>query len=256
MNRRQLLGGISSSFLVGTAGGALAGAIGGAALTYDHRSRSVNVSYAQQGEDLIVSSILWYLKIDRPRYLDIGAADPTIGNNTYLFYSRGFRGVLVEPNPSSCRELRRMRPGDSVLEAGIGASDGEADYYVMSGRFGEDGTLNTFSKAQADSLVASGEWRIGRILKMRLWNINRVMQEHFGGAPDFISIDTEGLDLEILSSLDFGRYRPAVICAEVLTARNGVENRIGELMRSQGYSTRGSTFVNSIFVDDRLPVRS
>ena len=52
INRSQLLGGISSSFLVGTAGGALAGAIGGAALAYDHRSRSVNESYAQQGEDL------------------------------------------------------------------------------------------------------------------------------------------------------------------------------------------------------------
>ncbi len=86
---------------------------------------------------------------------------------------------------------------------------------------------------------------------MPLVNINRVMEDHFGAAPSFVSIDTEGLDLDILKSLDFRRYRPSVLCVETLVyGTKAVETEILTLMRSKDYTVRGSTFVNTIFVDD------
>ena len=111
MNRRQWLGGVSSSFVVGTAGGALAGGIAGTAMVYDPRSRLGWISYAQQGEDLVVRTLCEHLELALRTYLDIGANDPILGSNTYLPYLEGARGVLVEPNPLHCRRLRGQAAG-------------------------------------------------------------------------------------------------------------------------------------------------
>ena len=154
-------------------------------------------SYAQQGEDLIIRSMFTTLGIERPSYIDIGAHEPIANNNTYLFYERGARGVLVEPNPFYADLLRKARPGDAVLEHGIGQTheDTVADYYVVKG----DGQLNTFSKEQADEIKRTmGADAILRVEKLPLVNVNKVLAKHFpNGGPDLMSIDTEGLDLSI-----------------------------------------------------------
>jgi hypothetical protein len=61
--------------------------------------------------------------------------------------------------------------------------------------------------------------------------------------------DTEGFDLPILRSIDWKRYRPAVVCVE---ATGGARQPILELMAALDYDVRGSTFGNTIFVDHRL----
>ncbi len=252
MNRRAFLGGISHSFLVGTTGGVAIGAIGAYVALYDARRKVAKTSFAQQGEDLIVESICGHLAIPIRTYLDIGAFDPTIASNTYLFYLKGCRGVLVEPNPALCLTLKRHRPRDLVLNVGIGASAAAAaDYYLLADASQDLDQLNTFSKEEADRIVAlGGGRRIRKIMKMPLVSINKIMEDQFQGAPDFVSTDTEGLDLEILKSLDFDRFRPAVICVEAGASSDGA--KIIELLRSKRYSVRGATFVNTVFVDDRF----
>ena len=146
--------------------------------------------------------------------------------------------------------LRDRRPGDTVLEAGIGvAAAREADYYVMT----FDG-LNTFSKEEAEHQVeaSKGKIAIREVIRMPLLNINDVMDEHFQGAPAFLSVDTEGLDLAILKSIDYGRFRPGIICAETLVSgTRKTRPEIPEFMATQGYVARGGSFVNTIFVDSK-----
>jgi FkbM family methyltransferase len=209
-------------------------------------------SFSQCGEDLVVAFTMGYLGLGpRITYLDVGANDPVKLNNTYYFYRRGHHGVLVEPNGALCELLRARRRGDTVLEAGIGASAAkEADYYVMSA----DG-LNTFSGEEAEHQVEAtkGQVWIREMIKLPLLNINDVMAEHFKGAPTFLSIDTEGLDLAILKSIDYGRFRPKIICAETLISNSkGTRTEIPEYMATRGYVVRGGSFVNTIFVDSRL----
>jgi hypothetical protein len=259
MDRRTLLsrftGGISSSFLLGTSGGITVGTAGTAIGIQMSRPSWCKQSYSQQGEDLIVESILEYLGTRNPSYLDIGAADPIRINNTYLFYRKGCRGVLVEPNPAYCRRLTAERPGDKVLNVGIGfMGEKDADYYMIGGRV-NSADLNTFSKEQAEigSAKSNGKYFVEKVIKMPMVNITVVMQENFGGAPSFLSIDTEGVDFDILCSLDFDRFRPSIVCVE--TAVFGtmrVETKILDLMASKDYIVRGSTFINTIFVDNRL----
>lgn len=207
-------------------------------------------SFAQQGEDLAIVSVLEHLKIARPSYLDVGAFHPSIGSNTYLLYIAGGKGVLVEPNPHMAELLSGLRPRDTVLTAGIGTGDAaEADYYLIRDR----PQLNTFSREQVDRYIAEGGPQVvERTMKMKLLALDDVVAEHFEGAPDVLSVDVEGLDLQILQTLSFDRFRPAVICVETL--RYGTTERLDgvtRLLTEHGYVARGGTFVNTIFVDGR-----
>jgi FkbM family methyltransferase len=209
------------------------------------------VSFAQQGEDLVIEGIFEALDIRNPSYVDIGAWDPIICSNTYLFYCKGSRGLLIEPNPTLCGKLKSVRPKDAVLNIGIGVTDQkEADYYILPG----EGELNTFSKEEVDAWTKIAGHPVSiKVIKMPLVNINEVLQENMSRGPDLLSVDAEGFDERILKSLDFEKFRPKVICAE--TSEPGTKKvlqSIVSFLESKDYSVRGSTFVNSIFLDDSL----
>ena len=164
-------------------------------------------------------------------------------NNTYFFYRGGFRGVLVEPNVEMCKKLRAVRPQDTTLEAGIGVTAArEADYYLMT-----ESAWNTFSKEEAEHMtrVTRGGIKVERVVKMPLLEINDVMAKHFDGPPTLLSIDAEGLHLAILKTIDFNRFRPAVIFVETLVA--GTKRQFPEIpafIETTGNNVaRGSAFV-------------
>lgn len=208
-------------------------------------------SFAQCGEDLIVDFILGYVGVTDVSYLDIGAFDPIEINNTYLFYEKGFQGVLVEPNPVMCEKLRRVRPRDTTLTAGIGVADErEADFYQMS-----DPSWNTFSKEEAEHVVETtqGKIFIEKKLKMPLLDINGVMAKYFDGAPTFVSIDAEGLHYALVKAIDYTKFRPLVLCVETLVSgTTKTIPEIGQYLATQGYVERGGSFVNGIFVDAKV----
>jgi hypothetical protein len=253
-------------FLIGLAGAALGaplGAIGAMKVlpldseppqapgTCSIPSRALT-SYSQAGEDMAVHYFFEHFQIRDITYLDIGAADPILINNTYFFYKQGHRGVLVEPNVGITPKLRSVRPADIVLEAGIGVGRTEmADYYVMT-----EETWSTFDKAEVDhqTKATRGRIRLKEVRRMPLLNVNDVMAQHFKGkAPTYVSIDAEGWHLAILKSIDFARFRPAVICVETLVS--GESRTIPEIpafMQTKGYVARGGSFVNTIFVDSKL----
>jgi len=216
--------------------------------------QDARMTFSQQGEDIVLFHVVRdLLRVDRATYIDVGAAEPVLSNNTYLLWGVGHRGVLVEPNPALTKKLRDYRPGDTVVEAGIGVTDAtDADYYEIKG----NPMLNTFSADQVKMLQqGKSESVVERVRKMPLININRLITEHLGKAPDVLSTDIEGLDYEIIRSLDLSRFRPGAICAEtVAMSAAGVNSDITTYLLAQGYVVRGGSTVNTIYVDSkRLP---
>ena len=207
------------------------------------------LSFSQQGEDIVLYHALHdLLKIDRPTYMDVGAAHPVRSNNTYLLHGTGSSGVLVEPNPLFVEMLRRQRPKDVVVAAGIGVTDAvDADYYEIR----ENPLLNTFSPEQVAMLQkGKTESVVARVSKMPLININRAIADNLGKAPDLLSTDIEGLDYAIIRTLDLTRYRPGVICCEgVPVDKGGNQSDMVQYLARQGYILRGGSMVNSVFVD-------
>lgn len=215
-------------------------------------TESYKTSYAQCGEDLIVDFVLNVcLHVAEISYLDLGAYHPTHLSNTYLFYRRGHRGVCVEPDPVQFAQIKRERPRDTCLNAGIGVTQAEhADFYRMS-----IPTLNTFSQEQAERYESYGQQKIEEVIKVPLVPVNTILKEQFSAAPHFVSLDVEGLDFEILRSFDFTQFRPQVFCIETLTYtedKSEVKIReINELMISKGYFVYADTYINTIFVEEK-----
>lgn len=205
-------------------------------------------SWSQCGEDLILRYLFDMLHIARPSYIDIGAHHPWYYNNTYLFYRQGARGVNVEPDPTLHARLHRGRPRDVNLNIGIGPSEADLDFYIMSER-----TLNTFSAGEARKYAEQHGVRIVETRRIKVKTFAQVLNAHLGRSPDLVSLDVEGLDLDILRSIDFCVYRPHVFCVETISYAagdgSGVKSaEIHALMLANGYMLYADTYINSIYV--------
>ncbi len=200
--------------------------------------RGARQSFSQAGEDIVMSDILKKLGVGKDiSYVDIGAHHPVFGNNTYLFYKRGGRGVLVEPNTALCDLIEKKRPKDTCLNAGAGGKDGEADFFVFP-----QSTRSTFSKGQAQEWEKTSGQKF-KIEKHKIFSLDTIIDKYcVGKIPDIVSIDAEGLDAEIISGFSFAK-RPKVFCVE------NQDKNILAIMERNGYELKAQIFQNAIFVD-------
>lgn len=213
-------------------------------------------TYAQYGEDVLLDGLCHTLGIDTPHYIDIGTHHASNLSNTYLFYKQGSSGVCIEPSPDLARAIAKARPRDIVRAVGVGASSSTAPlpYYVLTAQ-----TMNTFSKADAKQTIAApdvyGPQQIERIEHIPVIGINDILNE-YALYMDIVSIDTEGMDEEIVRAIDFKKYRPKIWCIETVTqAPDNSFNKNRSLisyLKEQGYVVYADTYVNTIFVDKKL----
>jgi FkbM family methyltransferase len=209
-----------------------------------------NESFSQAGEDCVIDFLLQELNIQTPSYLELGVCNPIIGSNTYRFYKRGANGILVEADSTQIEFIKKARPNDKVINLGISASNQtEAEFYV----FDIQG-YNTFIKEEALHREKNSPYKIIRIDNVKLESINNIISQNFSTYPTLLSIDIEGLDFEVLKSLDTEQFPIPIICAETCTySETHIKPKdlsIDELMKSKGYVVYADTYINTIFVHE------
>lgn len=165
-------------------------------------------SYAQEGEDI---ALLRAFGDKRDGfYVDVGAHHPKRLSNTYLLYRRGWHGINIDAHPGSMRRFRKQRPRDVNLEVGICETTGELQFFMF-----EESAIDTFSPELAQEYMERGYNLVSRqFVKTR--PLASVLDEHVppGQKVDLLSVDVEGLDMEVLRSNDWDRYAPAVLVVE------------------------------------------
>lgn len=168
-------------------------------------------SYSQEGEDMVLRRL--FEGQDGGFYVDIGAHHPRRFSNTFYFYRRGWRGINVEPNPDASPLFRSQRRHDINLTLGIGDTPETLTYF----RFNEP-ALNTFDADVARSRQ-SEPYFIVDTLNVPVHRLDSVLQEHLPvGTPiTFLSVDVEGVDLAVLRSNDWLRFRPRCVLVEALS---------------------------------------
>ncbi|MBL0233727.1 MAG: FkbM family methyltransferase [Chitinophagaceae bacterium] len=207
-------------------------------------------SHSQAGEDRIIDFLFSTMGIKKISYIDIGTNDPKFCNNTYLFYCKGGRGILIEPDPVFKKLLQRSRPKDKVIEAAISDKEnGEADFFIF-----DEPSINTLSKEEATLRQKSGKYTLKEIKRIPLVTIENVIATYLNGnTPHLISLDVEGVDLSVLKAFDYSRYPVPVWIVETCEySENHIKPKITpivELMQSKGYFIYGDTYVNTIFVN-------
>lgn len=217
----------------------------------DTLARSVcRVSFAQNGEDLMVWSLFQRLGIARPRYLDIGAHHPYRLSNTALFYYLGSRGLNIEADPQLHAAFVKHRPQDINLNIGIAVRAGTMTFFRM-----DDRSLSTFSAEEAQRLTREHHMPIREEITVPVITIRQLLEEQ-RFRPDYLTIDVEGKDLEILRTYDFQKHRPAVICAETISFIDQRKNHeLISFVLGQGYQVYADSQINTLFVDASLMVK-
>lgn len=199
-------------------------------------------TYSQHGEDMVLVNLLKNMGAERPSFLDLGAHDPVVDSNTALLYERGSRGTNVELNPLCFERFPPVRTGDLNLNLGVAAVDCYRNFHVFEERAG----INGCSPEEVARNVATGH-PVKSSHRVKLVGIDRIFTEHLHGKwPEFVSTDLEGLDREVLASMDLVSSRPLVICSEI---RHHEEDDVLELMRCKGYSCLMRVVSNLIFFD-------
>jgi len=203
-----------------------------------------NISYAQHGDDFMIINLFEMLGIDKPSYIDLGAHDPEIISNTALLYQRGCRGINVEANPNLIERFRKERPQDKNLNVGVSNRNGKATFYMYSDKSGR----NTFSYEEVESL--KGVMTLKSTCELKIMHVNEIINMFWMGMwPNFLSIDLEGLDYEVIEAMDFSKTAPKVICVEV---RKGQGDKFRRLLSTKGFEIYCRMGENLFFVDKNL----
>ena len=214
----------------------------------DQLQSTAYYSYSQTGEDRIVKSIFDALAIPLPLYIDIGAHHPIHLSNTALFSAAGAVGINVEPDPGLFSHFPQLRPRDINLQAGVAAEAGQLTLYRMSAS-----SLNTCSLEEAERFVREFGFQILEQRTIPVLTLTNLIEGYLGGrSPDFLSLDAEGFDDQILRSLDYSKHQPLVICVETLTyseSGNGIKDQdLINFLSANGYLVYADTHINTIFV--------
>jgi len=208
------------------------------------------LSHSQAGEDKILEFLFGSMGIKKITYIDIGANDPVLFNNTYLFYRKKSTGVLIEPDPVFNKVLKKARPGDKVVQAAISDKQtGEADFYIF-----DEPSINTLSKEEATLRQQMSGYHLKEIKKIQLLTIENIIIDHLNNIlPQLISLDVEGVDFAVLNSFDFSKYPVPVwiveTCEFSVTHIKPKIIPIITLMESKGYFIYADTYINTIFVN-------
>ncbi len=198
----------------------------------------LNSSFSQNEEDVVIDNLL----ANKPHgfYVDVGAYNPTRMSNTKRFYLRGWTGINVEPDPEKFKKFCKYRPKDINLNLGIANRNGKLTYFKF-----EPDTLSTFSKEAADTYQREG-LKLVDTHKIKISKLSDVLEKHANGKQiDFISIDVEGYDHEVLKSNNWKKFKPTLVCIE---AGGDFEKDSEKLLNRVGYRKVCKNHNNLIFL--------
>jgi FkbM family methyltransferase len=201
-------------------------------------------AYSSEGEDLILKRI--FDTKTNGVYIDVGAHHPFRVSNTYLFYKKNWTGINIDPMPGSQAMFNKYRPLDINLEMGVSATKQHLTYYIFN-----EPALNTFSTDKVEEYTQDPQYRIIKEQKIETWPLADILDRYLpaGTNIDFLTIDAEGLDMEVLRSNNWQKYRPTYILVEStpFLLANMHNTEMGQYMQDAGYAIFAKTYYTYIF---------
>lgn len=203
-------------------------------------NQNIKKSYSMLGEDLIIDKLL--KNKERGFYVDVGANDPLRFNNTKRFYDRGWRGINIEPNKLMFNKLKKQRPKDINLNIGILSKKKKLKFYNMN-----VDALSTFSSRQATEYIKQN-FKISKVENVATERLDSIFSRYVKGKKiDFLSIDTEGYDIEVLRSNNWEKWQPKLICVEIAIGHEKHNEEKDSFLKSLNYKKVYQNLLNAIY---------
>ena len=190
--------------------------------------------YGQGGEDAIASNTFTnVLPVRNGFYVDIGAYHPFRHSNTHILFKAGWSGMNIDPRPGSKQLFDRHRKGDINIEAGIGGENGRMTYYYI----GENSTMNSFSRDNLEKLGLMEE--VKKTIEVPVYTMKSLLS-HYPSIKkiDYLNIDAEGFEMEVLSGIDFENNGPTVISIEqnnIFSLADVMQTSVAQFLANKGY---------------------
>lgn len=182
--------------------------------------------YSNWGIDLLIKDILKNQK-KKGIYIDVGSHHPLINNNTYILYKRGWKGINVDLDFNSIDMFNYFRPEDHNIQIALSNKISFTDLYFFHNRAAK----NTITKSRgkgAKSIKRVKTDTLNNIIKNSKINTKKI---------DFLSIDVEGNELNVLRGLNFKKYRPKIISIEFIkpNVKEFYQHDIKDIFKSDIY---------------------
>lgn len=166
-------------------------------------------SYAQRLEDYYLN--LAFAGQPSGSYIDIGAGHPVEDNVSYWFYLQGWSGLVAEPQDKLLASYAQIRPRDIREHRLVGREAGTASFF----RFDELHGLSTTSREAAEA--ATQFEKTFTTETMEVTTLRRLAEEHRLHRVDFLKVDVEGAEEDVLAGADWSSFRPRILLGEVIS---------------------------------------
>lgn len=169
--------------------------------------QSKKISYSLSSVDLIVDYIFKY-KNDG-LYIDVGCQHPISNNNTYILYKKGWNGINIDLDKKNIDLFNISRPDDTNINIAVSDKSGNVNLFYY-----HDGSpINTINSQNAD--YQKNKFKKIKLIKSE--TLNKILANiNFNKKVDYLNIDVEGHELNVLKGFNILKYRPSIISIEYL----------------------------------------
>ena len=193
-------------------------------------SKVTFISYAQNFEDVLLNRVFKYKT--RGFYIDVGALHPTFDSVTKAFYDRGWSGINIEPIKENCNIFHQERPRDINLNIAVSNSEGNLEFFEVVGQPGN----STLNKEIAYQIAKEKDLAVSQYT-VSVKTLASIYQEYVNQKIDFLKIDVEGLEEDVILSGNWEVFRPTVLVIETTQPNTNIrcKNNIPQILTDKGY---------------------
>lgn len=223
------------------------GALRGRIYGLQRRLASFFPWHSQSGQDRFIDEAI-FKGATGGVFVDVGAYDGVNGSNTLFFEQfRGWRGILVEPSPKWCEVARSFRKMP-CLQVAVGNEEGMAEFLRVDAGYTQMGGLVDSYDTGLKEQVTSDPRFEGKVVQVQVRRLDNVLKEHGLTRVDYLSLDVEGAEADILEDFPFQEYDIKVFSIE----NNLNTDNVAKIMRAADYSLLQMIGVDEIWCQTKL----
>ena len=203
-----------------------------------HRNKKPSLHFGEFGEDIFINRILNNIK--HGKYIDVGCYHPYKGSLTATLYNKNWNGINIDLSKTSIDLFNMVRKRDINLNVAISNYNGEISYY-------ENSPIN-----QQNSLTKTNNQQTK--IKIKCQTLNSILEKNILQKFDYLNIDVEGSELEVIEGIDLMKYHPSLITIENnnLLLEDYLKDNVYEKLISCDYVFVNKIGVTNFFLDKSL----